>query len=261
MNRPTVAASAMLLSFAAHANPLPKPLQVEAELGLLLTSGNTNSSALNGRLDIKQELANWRNNYVAQGLYKKDETRQASEGSAREQSRVTAERYFLSAQADYKLDKDNRGLFVFASFEENKFSGYDYQGALAAGYSDRLFRTPYAYLDYSVGPGLSFNRTDESIGSTGNLIDNQNDTSAILRVSAFYQYEFNNNAKFEQSLASDVALESRANTRSKSVTAVTANINEAFALKASLTVNHNSEVPVLRENTDSTVAMSLVYSF
>lgn len=261
MNRPLITACALLLCLSVHAEPSSKPLQVEAELGILLTSGNTESSALSGRLDIKQELDDWRNNYIAQGLYKRDQTRQSVEGVMREQSRVTAERYFLSAQADYKLDEAYRGLFLFGSFEESKFSGYEYQGTLAAGYSNRLFKTPYAFLDYSVGPGLSFTRTDESVASNGNLVDNRNSVSAIVRLSALYQYEFSDNAKFVQTVASDVALESEANTRSKSVTAVTANISKSFALKASLTITHNSEVPALRENTDSTVLMSLVYSF
>lgn len=262
MNKLTLAAVISLLAINnSHAEPSTAPVQVEAELGILLTSGNTESSALSGRLNVKQDLRNWRNDYILQGLYKKDETEQTVNGVLSEEQRVTAERYFLSAQTDYKLDEEHRGLFVFGSYEEDKFSGYDFQSSLAAGYSDRLFRTADAYLDYSVGPGYSFNRTDASIDSDGNVVAAQSNESAIVRLSALFEYDFSENAKFTQTLASDIALESDANTRSKSVSAVTANINQSFALKASLTLTHNSEVPELRENRDTTAAMSLVYSF
>lgn len=261
MNRIVIAAFAALYSFDACAQSTPEPLQVEAEIGILLTSGNTESTALSSRVNVKQDLRDWRNSYIAEGLYKEDEIELTAEGEVFEQDRVTAERYFLSAQTDYKLGEQYKGLFLFGSYEEDKFSGYDYQASLAAGYSDRLFDTPKSYFDYSVGPGFTVNRTAETRNSDGSLSDNEREESAIVRLSGFYQYEFSDNAKFSQSLASDAAFESGANTRSKAVSAVTANLNDSFALKASLTVTHNTEVPERLEKTDTTTAITLVYSF
>lgn len=262
MNRLTMATLASLCCINAYAQTetAVPPLAVEAELGVLLTSGNTQSTALSSSINVRQELTHWRNSYIAQGLYKEDEVAVAAGDVATEQRQVSAERYFLSAQTDYKLDKEYGGLFLFGSYEEDKFSGYDFQSALAAGHSDRLFKSPYAYLDYSVGPGFSFSRTSETLDNNGNFVDNQSEESAILRLSAFYQYEFSDNAKFTQSLASDAALESGANTKSKAVSAVTATINESFALKASLTITHNSQVPENREHADTITAVTLVYS-
>lgn len=260
MNRLTMAALASLCTFNTYAQTDSEPLEIEAELGVLLTSGNTQSTALSSTVNVRHELTHWRNSYMAQGLYKEDEVARSVDGVPAEESQVSAERYFLSAQTDYKLDKEHGGLFLFGSYEEDKFSGYDFQSALAAGYSDRLFQSPYAYFDYSVGPGFSFSRTSETLDNGGSFIDNQSEESAILRFSAFYQYEFGDSAKFTQSLASDAALESGANTKSKSVTAITAKINHSFALKASLTVTHNTQVPEIREHTDTITSVSLVYS-
>lgn len=261
MNRFATAAFAAFSSFNTYAQSAPEPLQVEAEIGVLLTSGNTESTALSSRVNVKQDLRDWRNNYIAEGLYKEDEVEVISDGEAFDQSRVTAERYFLSAQTDYKLGEQYKGLFLFGSYEEDTFSGYDYQASLAAGYSDRLFDTPQAYFEYSIGPGYTVNRTAETRNSNGDFSDNQREESAIVRLSGFYQYDFSDNAKFTQSLASDAAFESGVNTRSKAVSAVTANLNDSFALKASLTVTHNTEVPELLEKTDTTTAITLVYSF
>jgi putative salt-induced outer membrane protein len=255
----TLLMSSVAVSVAAKTSP--KPLQAEAELGVLLTAGNTDSTASSTRLDVKQDFASWRNHYVFEGLYKEDQIDYVVEDVVIEESQVSAERYFVSAQTDYKLDAEYKGLFLFGSYDKDRFSGYDFQGAIAAGYSNRWFTNEKSFFEYSIGPGYAFARTDETINNSGEFVDNESESSAMVRLSADYQYEFSKNAKFTQSFASDAALESGANTKSKSVSAVTANINKSFALKASLTITHNSEVPEARNNKDSTTALTVVYSF
>lgn len=251
-----------LAAAPAIAQDAEKPFTADAELGLLTTSGNTDSTALKAKLNLKHELTRWRNHYVLEALYKEDQLEVEENGETREEEQVTAEKYFASAQADYKLDNKNRALFIFGSYDEDKFSGYDYQAAIAAGYSDRLFQGESSFLDYSVGPGMSFSRTDEIRDEDGVLLeDNVTEESAIVRLSALYQYDFSETAKFTQTFASDVALESGANTKTKAESAVTANINQSLAMKASFTITHNSEVPEDRVSSDRQTAVTLVYTF
>lgn len=261
MNKLTLAFVLASASAGGAAQTIEKPLAADIELGLLMTSGNTESTAFTSKLRVQQDLARWRTDYVLQALYKEDQIDVVEGGVTVEESRVTAEKYFASAQADYKLDSEQRGLFVFGSYEEDRFSGYDYQASVAAGYSDRLFDTPNAFLDYSVGPGWSFNRTEPVLDSAGAVLEgSETEESAMVRVSAHYQYDFSENAKFTQKFASDIALESDANTKSKAETALTTNITRAFAMKASITVTHNTEVPPDRYSTDTHSAITLVYS-
>lgn len=268
MNKITTATLLAVFSLSASQAPVAlalapaEPLAADAEMGLLITSGNTDSTALKTKLNLKQELTRWRNKYVLEALYKKDEVEYEQDGATVEESQVTAEKYFASAQADYKLDSEQRALFMFGSYDEDKFSGYDYQAAVAAGYSDRLFQRANAFLDYSVGPGVSFNRTDEVRDDAGNIVtDNVTEESVMVRVAASYQYDFSETAKFTQTFASDVALESGANTKSKAEAAVTANLNHSLAMKVSFIVTHNSEVPEDRVSTDTQSAVTLVYTF
>jgi putative salt-induced outer membrane protein len=249
-------------AWTAAAEEAPKPLATEAELGVLLTSGNTDSTAMKAKLDAKHDMVRWRNHFVLEGLYKEDEVDSERDGVELEESQTTAEKYFASAQADYKLDSEHSALFVFGSYDEDRFSGYDFQAAVAAGYSDRLFQGDSSFLDYSVGPGMSFNRTDEVFDDEGLMVtDNLSEESAMVRIAANYQYDFSENGKFTQTFASDMALESGANTRTKAETAVTANLNQSLAIKASFVVTHNTEVPADRTGTDSLTALTLVYSF
>lgn len=250
------------LATQALAQEPVKPLAADTELGVLVTSGNTDSTALKAKLKLKHELTSWRNQYVLEGLYKEDQL-EVTEGDATwQESQVTAEKYFASAQADYKLDNAHRALFIFGSYDDDRFSGYEFQAAIAVGYSDRLFQGANSFLDYSVGPGMSFSRTDEVRNADGELVtDNIYDESAMVRVSALYQYDFSETAKFTQTFASDVAVESGANTKTKAESAITANINHSLALKASFTITHNSEVPEDKVSTDRQSAITLVYTF
>ncbi len=238
-----------------------KPLSAEVTLGVLLTSGNTETQSLKGSLDLKHDMAMWRNHYVLDGFSKKDRVEFMDEsGELISEDRRTAERYFGSIQTDFKLDSENRGLFVFGSYEEDHFSGYEYQSTLAAGYSDRLFKTPNSRLDYSIGPGISFTETEEIVEEDGTLIESETDRTGVLRISANYLYRISETTKFTQTVASDIALESNKNSKTKAETAVTVNINNALALKAAYTVLYNSEVPADIEHADTQISVTMVFS-
>ncbi len=238
-----------------------QPFSAEAEFGAILTSGNTESTAIKGKLDIEQDLSTWRTNYVVEALYKEDQVEIIDNGVSTKEDQTTAEKYFLSAQGDYKLNEEYRGLFIFGSYEEDKFSGYEYQSTIAGGYSDRLFKTDKSELNYSIGPGYSFYKTEEEVDDNDVLIPSESESSFIVRVDLNFQYDFSENAKFTQSLSTDHATDSEKNSKTRAESALTTKINDDFALKASYTVTHNSEVADDKENTDTQTALTLVYSF
>lgn len=238
-----------------------KEFAAEAEFGAIITSGNTDSTAIAGKIDIKQELTSWRTHYIAKALYKEDEVDIITDGVETTDEQTTAEKYFLSAQGDYKLNEEHRGLFAFGSYEEDKFSGYEYQATIAAGYSDRLFKTDNSFLNYSIGPGYSFYENEDTIDETDTVIPGESEDSLIIRLFLDYSYKFSENAKFTQTVSTDYATDSDKNTKTRAESAITAKINTSFALRASFTVTNNSEVADDKENTDTQTAVTLVYSF
>jgi len=242
-----------------------KPFEAEVSLGALTTSGNTDSTSLQGKMDLKHEMTNWRTNYILDALYKEGEVSiEDANGDTREEIQATAEKYFASAQADYKLNEEHRGLFVFLSYETDRFGGYEYQGTFAAGYSDRLFKTDSTRLNYSIGPGVAFSKTDVDDGEVdadGNPLESVEEQNAVIRLSVDFRWDINDNAFFTQTLASDIATESETNTKTRSETAVTATLTDSFALKAAYSIQHNSEVRGEVDNTDTQTSISLVYSF
>ncbi len=259
MNRSLLALTVSALSFHAVAEETQK-YSTTAELGVISTTGNTETSSLKGRIEHKQDLTKFRNHFIADALYKEDQIEAEIDGETYTQNVKTAEKYFLSAQSDYKLDSEHKGLFVFGSYEEDKFSGYEYQSTLAVGYSDRLFDYDRSFLDYSVGPGVSFTKTEDTVNDDGEFVPGEESTNAVIRAAINFEYQFSENAKFTQSLASDISTNQSENTKTKSITALTANINSDFALKASFTVDQNSHVPDDKKHADTQTAITLVYT-
>jgi len=250
------------LSVAAVAEEV-EPLQAEVELGVIATSGNTETASLTGRANVKQDFTKWKSQYILEGLYKKDELEiEQLDGSTEKESRTTAQKYFLSGQADYKLNAENRGLFFFGSYENDRFSGFEYQSTVAVGYSDRLFETENSHFDYSVGPGVAFAKTEPAFDDDGILIqESETTTTGVVRVAFEYLYRFSENAKFTQTVASDLAVDLEKNSRTRSETALTANISSGLAMKLSYLINQNTHVNPGKKHADTQAAVTLVFSF
>ncbi|MFL0808989.1 MAG: DUF481 domain-containing protein [Agarilytica sp.] len=234
-----------------------KKLEGQFELGVIATSGNTETQSYKGKLDIKQDLEHWRNQFILEGLYKRDQVEiDDGSGNITEEDRTTAEKYFGSAQGDYKLNAEYASFFMYAEYESNRFSGFDHQYTVAAGYSNRLFTTDNSHLTYDIGPGYTVDQPEDIDGEAQDTQE-----TVVIRVAIKYEYQISDNAKFSQAVSSNYSTDDEKNTKTKSVTALTAQLNSSLALRASYTVDYNSEVPSEREHADSETALTVVYSF
>lgn len=233
----------------------------DVEFGWIATSGNTETESLKAKVDIIQDLSSFKNQIVLEGLYKKDQVRYEEAGEEITEEQTTAQKYFVSFQSDLKLDSKHKGIFGFASYEDDRFSGYTYQATIAAGFSDRLIDGERGHLNYSVGPGMSFTETEDVIDENDVLIEGESSSNGILRLSFSAMYQISANSKFTQTLASDLSAQSGENSKTKSETAIHANMTNNLALKASYLVKHNTHVPDGKFHADTQTAMTLVYSF
>lgn len=217
-----------------------KPFSMDGEFGYIATTGNTETTSVKGKLSAHQELTQWSNDYTVEALYKKDQI------SGVEQT--TAQKYFLSAQGNYKLENPDHRIFGFASYEDDKFSSFNYQATLAAGWSQKMWEDDTSRFHYSIGPGYSFAETNEGEDQSG----------LIVRGSLDYQWKISDTANFKQLLSTEVGSD---NTKSKSETSVSAQISGDLSLKVSLILDHNSDVADDIDNLDTQTAVTLVYSF
>lgn len=208
----------------------------ESELGLVLTEGNTETSSINGKLKVEQSLSQWRNTY------------QLDVFTASENEEVSAEKYSFSTKAD-RVVSDQNFLFGLLTYEDDRFSGFDYESSFLLGYGRKLLDTSKTRLELEVGPGVRFSRAE---GET-------TEDEAILRSAGLYQYHMSEHAYFEQKLSVDGGDE---RVVTKSVSALVSQLVGGLAMKLSLSVKHNSEpADASKKSTDSETSVTLVYGF
>ena len=239
---------AVSASVMAEETAAPSTTKGEVELGVISTTGNTETNSVKGVVSITQDLDAWKGTYVLNALYKDEKV----DDNGVEKTQISAEKYFASSQFDYKLLNKHSALFVFASYEDDRFSGYDYQGSFALGYSDRVLRTQPHDMTLSAGPGYSINKSSE---------DGEINRSVIIRLAMDYKYQISESARFQQVLSTEAAVDSEDNSKSKSETSIAAKVVGGLSLKAGFAVTHNSEVPNGTENTDTSTTLSLLYVF
>ena len=246
MNKTLLAASLLTLSAspAALAQDKMKPFTMEGEMGFIFTTGNTETTSISAGVTAHQELTQWSNDYNIEGLYKKETV----ESNGIEEERTSAQKFFASAQGNYKLDNPDYRLFGFASYEDDRLSNFDYQATLAAGWNHKLYETDTQSFEFSVGPGYAFAETQEGEEQNG----------MIVRASAAYQWLISDTAKFTQTVSTEVGAD---NTKSRAESALTATISGNLSMKLSVKLDHNSNVDAGVEKLDTETAVTLVYNF
>ena len=238
----------MALASATHIGWAVEPTTGEVELGFVSTSGNTETNSIKGKLAVTQDFPSWNNNYTFDTLFKEEKV---EDDNGSKQTKTSAERYFSSAQGDYKLDEKHSALFVYGSYENDRFAGFEHQNSVAAGYSDQVFGNESSSLKYDAGPGYFYNERND--GST--------EEGGIIRLALDYRLRLSETAKFKQTISTEAALESNDNSKSKAETSLSATLMGNLSLKASFNVIHNSEVPDDKEETDTTTSVSILYLF
>ena len=233
----------LITPFSLHAENAP-PWRGEGELGFLMTSGNSETESVNGKFDLTYESADWRHNGHFEVLYSAEERETETGGSEMETS---AEKYLVSAKTNYKFTEKDYA-FLTGTYEDDRFSGYDYQTSVSAGYGRRLFETERMLMEVEVGPGYRYNYLDSG-GA---------EEEAILRGYAMFTSKLTDSSSFKQ----EVSVEAGADqTVTKSISSVQARIVDALSMKASFTAEHTSTVPEDTDKTDTETALTLVYSF
>ena len=215
----------------------------EAELGILLTSGNTEETKVNGRLALKHETTMWRNTGEFGSRYTEadDET--------------TAEEYQAALESDYKFD-EQQYWFVRGSWEDDRFSGYDFESTLSTGYGNRVWQVgERSFLDLSGGLGYRYNKLEE-VNDDGDDAEKE----AIARLAAHFDYALSDTALFRQKLSTEIGLDEN-NTISQSETALQTSIVGSLSMKAAFRVKHVSDAPAGTEKTDTETSLSLLYGF
>lgn len=248
----SIASHARMLMLASPGNYKLEPMfkdkgwQMSAELGVLLTSGNTDSTSFLGKINASHEYRNWRFNYDLNTLLKQDEKYNAEKG--KEILTTTAEKYAFSAQGNYELTKTN-SVFGLVSHTEDRFASFTKYSMIFAGYAFRGINKKSMYLDLNIGPG--YLRGESKDETEGNLTQQ----GWGVRASAAYSWIISKSAKFVQNLSVQSA---QFNNRSISESSIVTKISNSMQMKVGFRAIHNSKVDDGKKNLDTQTSVTLV---
>jgi len=239
------AAIALTVPLTAHAKTEfvegDATLAGEAELGASLTTGNTDTSSFKASLALKQELGDWENEYVFQGVYKRDD------------DEVTAKRFYTTLQGDYQIDGTSY-IFANTSYETDPFTGYDFTSITAAGYGHHFIDNETMSLSAEIGPGYIYQKLDsESAEAEGEDYD----ASAVAHFVINFETKVSDSATFQQTLIGDWG--SKFDGRSE--TSLSTKIIGDLSMKFAVVVRYNNKPLDEKKSTDTETNMTLLYAF
>jgi len=196
------------------------------EFGYVSSSGNTETTNINGKLHVEAEYSEW--------LQKLD----IGAFSTSDNDVTTAKRFKIEYQGDRKLS-DISYLFVNSSYEEDEF---------------RIYNENKMTLDAEIGAGIRQSETDKDL-ITG-LSDKENESMA--RFALKYLWEIEENRSLTSNLSVDAGEDTTISTFDISFMTMVAG---DLSLKVSYLARHTSEVPVDKEKLDTVTSINLLYAF
>ena len=210
----------------------------QGELGFAQTTGNTEVQSLSTRLKLGYKKLSWEHELELEALRSEDE------------EKVTAERYGLDWKTSYHLTPDINYLFGKLRYEDDRFSGYDYQGSLIAGYGHQLIKQERTDLKVEAGVGMGRHQRLEIFS------ESEDQLLGFLRLN--FRQKIGDHSVFTQDFRVEGGSE---NIYNESETGFQVAVMENLALKLSLLIKNNSDVPANTEKTDTLTTVNLVYSF
>lgn len=256
MQKISLALVLSVISTAAFAaDEQKRPWDIEVDLGAIATSGNTETTSVQVKLDAKQNLEKWENQYILSSLFKEDEVTQDDGTTTKEK---TAEKYFGSAKFAYLIGVEKAYLFGFGSHTRDNFGAYRSYTTIALGYGDWLYSSPRLNWFVEAGPGYFegekvIESDDPAIPDT--LTD---ESGAMLRAATALEWKITATAEFKQTISVESGSD---NTRTQSETSLSASITEAMKMKVGFAVANDTDVAPGKEKTDTTTFVNLVYNF
>ncbi|MEN1728053.1 MAG: DUF481 domain-containing protein [Pseudomonadota bacterium] len=224
-------ALAALIAFPAHAD-----FTGNGELGLLFSRGNSETETFNTALNLTYEEGAWLNESTASFVFGRDDGEENSN------------RFVATNRTNYSFSEQS---YVFGAirYDRDKFSAFRYQGSVALGVGRMLIDNERHRLSIEAGPGFRFAERRE----TG-----ESEDEVIARGFADYGWTISETTELTNRLLVESGSD---NTFAENVLGLTVAINSNMALKAGVSVRHNTDVDPGRDKTDTLTTMNLVYNF
>lgn len=175
---------------------------------------------------------------------------------ASDETGATGQRWEGRGQSDYKFHP--RGFwFGSARYEDDRFSGFEYQSTYGTGLGWRFFDTPLTKLTAQVGAGYKSIRTREGLDDDGvTFIPSEQQEELIGQFAVDYEHQLTTTTK----IINKFLVESGAtNTFFQNEFSLQVTILRTLALAVGYSARYNTEPPDGFEELDTLTTLNLVY--
>jgi putative salt-induced outer membrane protein len=218
----------------------------KSEAGVVISSGNTNTKAANGKLDLTYDVKKWKFIFDAAGVYASDDTG------------TTGQRWDVKAQHEYNFNP-HTFWFNSARYENDRFSGFLYQATLGTGVGHRFFDRPDLKLTAQTGVGYKMAQSRDSLAEDGvTFVPGETDREAIFQGGIDYEQTLTATTKLMNKFLTEAGSE---NIFLQDDLSLQVKITQVLALAVGYTVRHNTKPPEGFKNTDTLTTLNLVYEF
>ncbi len=207
------------------------------EFGFVSTTGNTDSVALNAKLNFVLTQERWRHRFTGTVLH------------TSEDGITDNERYTLEMQSDRKLSEKS-WLFGAFRWDADKFGSYDPQLSVTAGYGHQLMKSEKHELKGELGAG--YRKLEERL--TG-----EESNEVIVRFLLDDSWQIWSTTLWTNRLLVESG---SSNTFTQFNTGLAVAMTDKFAVKLGFEARHNTKLPPGdTEDTDTITSVNLVYNF
>ncbi len=215
-----------------------------AEAGLVAARGNSDTDTANAKLKLAREFVRWTHTLELDGVYASDNTG------------TTGQRWNVREQSDY--DFNGKGFwFISGRYEDDRFSGFEYQSTYGTGFGWRFFDDPITKLSAQIGAGYKVLRTRDSFADDGiTLIPGERQENAIVQGSIDFEHQLTETTKILNKLLVESG---EANTFVQNDLSLQVRILGALALAVGYSVRYNTDPPAEFTKTDTLTTVNLVY--
>lgn len=226
-----IPAAALCALSPAHAE-----WQGKAEAGVVFARGNTDTDSVNLKLTMSREAERWKHALDLAAL------------RAATSDVVTARRYQAGWQSNYNWSP-RAFWFGGLRYENDDFSGFDYQASITTGLGYKLIDSERVKLSGQIGAGYR---------RLKNTPTQQIENDPIYSLGADYEHQLNMSTKLVDKLRVEGGSD---NTLIGNFAGVEVKMTASLALAVGLDVRSNTKPPEGLKKTDTLTTANVVYSF
>ena len=241
----TLACVAALGAFGTFSTQAQAQWAGKGEAGLVISSGNSDSKNANAKLELSDTLGSWKHTFGGDGVF------------ASADQTTTSQRWELYEQTDYSFDPKDF-WFGAVRYEDDRFSGFNYQGTLSSGVGRHFIDNDHTKLTGTAGVGYKVFETRDVFDTAGNLVQaGDSGSQAIFRGAIDFSQVLTATTKLTDKFLVETGSH---NTFFQNDIAIQVKISDVLALAAGYSVRHNTDPPINFKKTDTLTTLNLVYA-